>query len=91
MPGRYVSSCEIPGNFLNYGQYYITVGADFPMIQSHFGVDRALALRIERVGDSSGHIPDNRDGLLRLVLPWTVEAVDDREGVSSVSTYALQP
>jgi lipopolysaccharide transport system ATP-binding protein len=70
--GRYVSRCEIPGNFLNYGQYFVSVGSDFPMIQTHFAVDRVLSLSVERVGGAASHIPDGRDGLLRLMLPWQV-------------------
>jgi lipopolysaccharide transport system ATP-binding protein len=75
--GRFVSRCQIPGQFLNYGQYFITVGADFPMIQSHFAVDRVLSLRVERVGGTSSHIPDGREGLLRVTLPWTVSKAQD--------------
>jgi lipopolysaccharide transport system ATP-binding protein len=75
-PGRYISRCEIPGNFLNYGQYFFSVGADFPMIQTHFFVDRVLALRVERVGGAASHIPDGRDGLLRMMLPWELDHVD---------------
>lgn len=74
-PGRYVSECEIPGHFLNYGQYFLTVGADFPMIQNHFAIDRVLSLRVERVGGATDHIPDAREGLLRVTLPWAVRHV----------------
>jgi lipopolysaccharide transport system ATP-binding protein len=84
--GRYTSRCEIPGHFLNYGQYFVSVGADFPMIQSHFAVDRVLALRIERVGGASSHIPDGREGLLRMTLPWAVRAVDEPVETRHVST-----
>jgi lipopolysaccharide transport system ATP-binding protein len=77
--GRYVSRCEFPGSFLNYGQYFVSVGSDFPMIQSHFAVDRIVSLRVERVGGPAGHIPDGRDGLLRVVLPWTVSRTDEIE------------
>jgi lipopolysaccharide transport system ATP-binding protein len=80
--GRYVSRCEIPGHFLNYGQYFITVGADFPMIQNHFLVDRVLSLRVERVGGTSGHIPDGRAGLLRVTLPWDVQNVHDNHEIA---------
>jgi lipopolysaccharide transport system ATP-binding protein len=83
--GRYVSRCELPGNFLNYGQYYITVGADFPMIQTHFAIDRALCLRIERLGGPSSHIPDNREGLLRVALPWDIQALHESGEVSRAS------
>jgi lipopolysaccharide transport system ATP-binding protein len=72
-PGIYISQCTIPGDFLNYGQYFVSVGADTPMIQSHFFLDRELALRIEQTGGVGGSIPDGRRGLLRLRLPWDIE------------------
>ena len=53
-PGMYVNRCTIPGDFLNYGQYFVSVGADFPMIQTHFFVDRALAFHIEQTGGVAG-------------------------------------
>jgi lipopolysaccharide transport system ATP-binding protein len=89
LAGRYLSRCEIPGHFLNYGQYFVTVGADFPMIQSHFAVDRILSLRIERVGGTSSHIPDGREGMLRMTLPWTISSVDeprDRDHVAALTS-----
>jgi lipopolysaccharide transport system ATP-binding protein len=74
-PGNYVSRCTIPGDFLNYGQYFVSVGADFPMIQSHFFCDRGLGFSIERTGGVGGHIPDSRSGMLRMRLPWDVDKV----------------
>ena len=72
-PGTYVSHCTIPGDFLNYGQYFVSVGADFPMMQAHFFLDRGLAFRIEQTGGVGGSIPDGRSGILRLRLPWDIE------------------
>ena len=72
-PGIYVSHCTIPGDFLNYGQYCVSVGADFPMMQAHFFLDRALAFRIEQTGGVGGSISDGRSGILRLRLPWDIE------------------
>jgi lipopolysaccharide transport system ATP-binding protein len=69
-PGRYVSRCEFPGELLNAGQYFISLGSDTPMQQSHFFVDRALSLRLEHVGGVGGHTADGRVGLLRMKLPW---------------------
>jgi len=69
-PGVYVSRCTIPGDFLNAGQYFVSVGADFPMLQSHFLVDQGLAFRIEQTGGAGGHVSDGRAGLLRMRLPW---------------------
>jgi lipopolysaccharide transport system ATP-binding protein len=74
-PGRYVSRCTIPGDFLNYGQYFVTVGSDFPRIQSHFLCDRCLSFSIERTGGVGGHIDDARTEFLRMRLPWDVARV----------------
>jgi lipopolysaccharide transport system ATP-binding protein len=74
-PGTYVSRCTIPGNFLEYGQYFLSFGADFPMTRSHFAVDHALSFQIEFTGGAGGHVNDGRSGLLRLQLPWVIERV----------------
>jgi lipopolysaccharide transport system ATP-binding protein len=72
-PGRYLSRCELPPDFLNYGQYFISVGADSPMIQGHFSVDRILSVRIDAMGGAGNHIPDGRRGLLRMKFPWAMQ------------------
>lgn len=76
-PGVFVSRCETPGEFLNYGLYYVTVGCDFPMQQTHFLVEHGLAFQIAPTGGAGGHISDGRTGVLRLRLPWTVEPVGE--------------
>jgi lipopolysaccharide transport system ATP-binding protein len=78
-PGVYLSECTIPGNFLNYGQYFVTVGADTPLIQTHFHVERVLAFHIERTGGVGGHISDGRQGLLRLALPWSIRSLESEK------------
>jgi lipopolysaccharide transport system ATP-binding protein len=74
-PGIYISRCEVPGDLLNHGQYYMTVGCDTPMVKTHFHVDPALTFNIELTGGAGGHISDGRGGVLRLRLPWKVEKV----------------
>jgi lipopolysaccharide transport system ATP-binding protein len=74
-PGRYVSRCTIPQDFLNYGQYSIAVGADFPTTQSHFFRDRCLSFTVERTGGVGGHITDHRPGVVRVRLPWNVDMI----------------
>jgi lipopolysaccharide transport system ATP-binding protein len=71
-PGTFLSRCTIPGNFLNYGQYFLSVGSDTPMVQSHFFVDRGLSFTVEQTGGIGAHISDGRQGLLRPELPWTI-------------------
>jgi lipopolysaccharide transport system ATP-binding protein len=70
-PGTYLSRGTIPGAFLNHGQYFLTIGSDTPMIQSHFLVDRALSFTVEQTGGLGAHISDGRQGLLRPALAWT--------------------
>jgi lipopolysaccharide transport system ATP-binding protein len=74
-PGVYVSRCTVPGDLLNYGQYFVSVGCDFPMQRSHFAVDQALSFTVEQTGGVGGHISDGRTGMLRLRLPWNVERI----------------
>jgi lipopolysaccharide transport system ATP-binding protein len=72
--GRYVSRCTLPGDFLNAGKFFITVGSDIPMVQANFNADRVLSFSVEMASDSvGGHVPDGRVGLLRMQLPWSVE------------------
>jgi homopolymeric O-antigen transport system ATP-binding protein len=68
--GTYVSCCTIPGSFLNHGQYFLSIGSDTPMVQSHFFVDRSLSFSVEQAGGIGAHISDARQGLLRPSLPW---------------------
>jgi len=75
-PGTYLNRCKISGNFLNYGQYSLRVGSDFPMIQAHFNLDRAIAFSVEQTGGVGGSIPDGRKGLLRIQLPWDTQRID---------------
>jgi lipopolysaccharide transport system ATP-binding protein len=75
LPGRYISRCMIPSDLLNYGQYFVAVGADFPTIQSHFYRDRCISFTIERTGGAGGHLTDHRPGVLRMRLPWDVDRV----------------
>ncbi len=75
VPGVYTSQCEVPGELLNYGQYSVSVGSDFPMVRTHFQVDPALTFHIEQTGGSGDHLYDGRSGYFRLQLPWKVEAI----------------
>lgn len=75
-PGVYISRCNVPAELLNSGQYYVTVGCDFPLVRTHFLIDSALAFHIEQTGGAGGHINDGRTGLLRLRLPWNVDKIE---------------
>ncbi len=74
-PGIFLSRCEIPGEFLNKGQYAVSVGIDIPMVQSILFVDNAVSFFVEATGSVVGSIADNRLGVVCPLLPWTVEPV----------------
>lgn len=72
-PGRYVSRCTLPPHFLNAGRFFLTCNSDIPGMQMNFDVARAMAFSVEIAGDSiGGMLPSQRNGLLRMALPWTV-------------------
>ena len=71
--GSFVSRCEIPGEFLNKGQYAASVGIDIPMVQSILFLDNVVSFFVEATGSVVGSIPDNRLGVVCPLLPWTVE------------------
>ena len=74
--GRYISAVQLPPDLLNIGQFFISVGSDFPMVQANFSVERALGFTVELSGDSvGGHVLDGRAGLLRMRMPWSVKRI----------------
>jgi lipopolysaccharide transport system ATP-binding protein len=77
LPGRYLSTTTIPGNFFNAGRYVISLGADIPMVSTQFTLERILGFTVEQTGGIAGHISDGRLGILRLQLPWKTEILGD--------------
>ena len=75
LPGTYVGRCTLPGQFFNFGRYYVSVGSDTPMLRSHFFLDRGVAIQIEQTGGAGSHYSDGRQGLVRLPLDWDVRKV----------------
>jgi len=73
--GAFVSRCEVPGEFLNKGQYSISVGVDVPMIEPILFVHNALSFSVESTGGVVGGVPDNRLGVVCPSLPWSVERI----------------
>lgn len=73
LPGIYVGRCTLPGEFFNFGRYYVSVGSDTPMLRSHFFLDKGVAIQIEQTGGAGGHYSDGRQGLIRMPLDWDVQ------------------
>jgi lipopolysaccharide transport system ATP-binding protein len=70
---KYISRCEIPGNFLNEGQYGITVSADVPFVEIMFFEDNVLSFHVEQTGGIGGQYPEKWPGVICPKLNWHVE------------------
>jgi lipopolysaccharide transport system ATP-binding protein len=75
LPGIYLNRCKLPGELLNYGRYYVSVGADTPMLKTHFYLEREVMFQIEQTGGVGSQYSDGRTGLVRLPLDWDLEKV----------------
>lgn len=82
-PGRYTSRCEIPGSFLNVGQYLITVSGDIPLVQELFLVENCLNFHVEQTGSHSGRFPERWPGVICPNLDWRVERVVASSGADA--------
>ena len=69
--GHHVSECQVPGNLLNAGAYYITVACDQPMQEILFFYENIVRFTISSAGGAGADIPDGRLGVIRPVLEWT--------------------
>jgi lipopolysaccharide transport system ATP-binding protein len=80
-PGKYTSWCQIPGNFLNVGQYGITVSCDIPFVRALFFVENCLNFHVEETGSHSSRFPERWPGLICPKFDWQLERLD-RESVA---------
>jgi lipopolysaccharide transport system ATP-binding protein len=71
--GRYVSRCRLPADFLNSGQYVLTVIASSFRIKRYFREDSALTFTVDATGAPGSHWPEARPGLVRPRLDWQIE------------------
>ncbi len=79
--GRYRSRCVIPADFLNAGQYHVTVIASSFRIKRYFREDAALMFTVDGTGSPGAHWPEPRPGPVRPRLDWLIEEIsvhDDR-------------
>lgn len=72
-PARYISRCEIPGDFLNTKKYFMSIYAGIPHVKYLAGSENVLALNIENTGAVGSQFSPSRDGSIRPLLPWQLE------------------
>ena len=78
-PGYYKMRVPIPGNFLNVGKYFVTVGADIPNRMMNFFHENCVSFSVEQTTIIGGEHGIGRMGIVRPLFKW--ERVSDRSGV----------
>jgi lipopolysaccharide transport system ATP-binding protein len=64
-PGEYIARCEIPGNLLNSGNYYLSINAGMPYVKNLAWIENIMLLKIEDTSVGSQRFVDKRDGFLK--------------------------
>jgi lipopolysaccharide transport system ATP-binding protein len=72
--GRYVSRCILPPDTLNGGRYNLGVNASSYRIRRYFSEEQALEFNVDAAGAPGMHWPEQRPGVTRPRLEWTIEA-----------------
>jgi lipopolysaccharide transport system ATP-binding protein len=63
-PGDYVARCEIPGNLLNSGNYYLSINAGIPYVKSLAWIENIMLLRLEDFEIDKDRSVDKRNGFI---------------------------
>ena len=72
-PGRYISRCMIPADFLNEGRFVVGVNASIFKIRTYFHDEQALVFNVNGTGAPGTQWPEPRTGLIRPRLDWEIE------------------
>ncbi len=72
LPGRYVSTCFLPGDLLNAGNYTLRVGAGIPGLKVLIPATPALTLAVAHVDRHGSHFPERWPGVVCPRLKWEV-------------------
>ena len=74
-PGRYVSRCVIPADFLNEGRYVLGMNASSFRVRRYFQDEHALTFTVDAAGAPGMQWPEPRSGAVRPRLNWEIKAV----------------
>jgi lipopolysaccharide transport system ATP-binding protein len=75
-PGMYVSTCTVPADLLNSGQYIVSVNAGIPPVRSLAYVEGALLVDVRDTGAVGSHLYAARVGVVRPRLHWSVKETE---------------
>lgn len=70
--GYYIANCEIPGNLLNSGNYYINVNGYKEEFQDHFAIENPLGFETHDDGRLRNGYKGSYPGYIRPLLNWEI-------------------
>jgi len=73
-PGRYVSRCIVPPDFLNEGRYALGINASAYRVKRYFQDDQAITFNVDAAGAPGMQWPEPRLGPVRPRFEWKIEA-----------------
>jgi lipopolysaccharide transport system ATP-binding protein len=73
--GRYISRCTVPPDILNSGRYSLGVNASSFQIRRYFQDEDALKFNVDSTGAPGMHWPEQREGVVRPRLQWSIESL----------------
>jgi lipopolysaccharide transport system ATP-binding protein len=74
-PGRYVTRCHIPPQYLRPGRYYISISSSIPNVQILSELSSILAIDVVDTGSVESKIAQGRQGVIAPILNWTTQKI----------------
>jgi hypothetical protein len=81
-PGKYLSRCYVPGEFLNAGIYTLTVSAEVPFVALLFLEEDVTRLTVVRTGGVAGQYAETWPGVICTPLRWDVVRIEESRGAT---------
>ncbi len=82
-PGRYITSCIIPGRLLNRRTYVVAVGCGVPGERWILPDSEYLSFSVGGAGNQASHFPEKWPGTLCPAIEWKVERVAEPALISA--------
>ena len=76
-PGRYITSCVIPGGLLNRRPYVVAVGCGIPGERWIIPDSDFLSFNVSGAGNQSSHFPEKWPGTICPTIEWKVERAEE--------------
>jgi lipopolysaccharide transport system ATP-binding protein len=75
-PGRYVTHCHVPPQFLRPGGYQIGISASIPNVRVLADLPSLISIHVIDTGSAESRIAQGRQGVVAPVLNWFTKRLD---------------